>query len=1130
MKNLSKILALILVFLSHSIYTQIVINEVMVNPAGGSTDGCIQSLANTNSSCGSEYVELYNTDPCNSFDLSCYVLGSTGFTASNIGAISFPIGTIVPPLGHLVVGGPNSSADFASIDIVANDFSGTDNLCMLASRWFLENQDGWVGLYAPDGTPTDAVYWTSGAGQQNKINTAVEFSRDVCTPDISCNQGSIFVKANEIAIIEYLGASPSAGLTFSRIPDGGNWQRNIAASVNNTTVGNCNGGTCNTSSSFQLAATVTQPSCSNNDGQINFNPSPNGTYTYTWTPNVSSSSIGNNLSGGTYNVVIELNGCTKDTSITLTSSSGPTAIVVNTTNATCGQSDGEITLGNVTGGTAPYTYNFNNLGFAATTNFTNLTSGSYSLVVEDANACVLTAPVIVLSDGNGPSAIVVNTTNPECGLNNGTIDLGAVTGGAAPYTYSFNGGAFGSQINYSNLAANTYTLVVTDNAGCIYNAPDISLTNSSGPTSASIDENNPSCGLSNGSILVNSVTGGQAPYEYDFNGQGFTTNNSLSSLNAGTFTMEIRDANGCLFSPSNVVLTNSSEITNLAISQTNPTCGQANGSVTIGLVTGGTAPFEYDFNNLGSSTTTNYSTLASGTFPIIVSDAFGCSFTTSVTLANSNAPNNAQIDVTDEICNSSNGEIEISNISGGVAPYQVSLNSSSFSSNLNYTGLNAGNYTLTIEDNLGCTFNAPTIVVGNQAGPSAITTHVVQPSCGFSNGSIQVSSLTGGLAPYEYNFNGQGFTASNTFLNQNGGTVSIEIRDANACVFIAPDAVLTNSAPIVDVASVITEPSCGQSNGSISLGNVSGGTVPYQYDFNNLGFANGTNYQNLPIGLYSIVVSDALGCTFSTNYTLTGSTPPVAAQIDVINANCGNIDGTISISNIIGGSAPYQVSLNGLPFSQNLFQSNLTPGDYTIIIEDANACQYATQASISSSSNPLANFILDNNEVSIIDPIVNASNFSSADVVSFLWISNAASPSTSIEENPSFDFSLKEPGFYPVTLIVENSDGCKDTVVNYLEFIEEPLVFVPNTFTPDGNEINNTWEIVTSGIDIMDFNLLIFNRWGQLIWESNDASVGWDGTYNNRLVASGIYTWKISAKDKRRSTTLNYNGFVNVMY
>jgi gliding motility-associated-like protein len=115
-------------------------------------------------------------------------------------------------------------------------------------------------------------------------------------------------------------------------------------------------------------------------------------------------------------------------------------------------------------------------------------------------------------------------------------------------------------------------------------------------------------------------------------------------------------------------------------------------------------------------------------------------------------------------------------------------------------------------------------------------------------------------------------------------------------------------------------------------------------------------------------------------------------------------------------------------------------------------------------------------------------------------------------------------------LIVENSDGCKDTVINYLEFIEEPLVFVPNTFTPDGNEINNTWEIVANGIDIMDFNVLIFNRWGEIIWESNDASVGWDGTYNNRLVASGIYTWKISAKDKRRSTTLNYNGFVNVMY
>jgi gliding motility-associated-like protein len=1050
MKNLKSILTITLTLTLNTFFSQVVINEVNARPSGS------QGLIFYNGNSGNEYIELYNPS-CSPVDVSGYFIGMRQEFAGNASGGSFRIpsvaAAVIPANGHLVLGTATSSADPNSIDIKLPDY--TSNYCQNSSvNLILANADGWLGLYDAAGTPIDALYWSAAAGN---ISQGADYGGLPCVPAGS-PAGVILESAQQInnsfpGVLSYAGNTPNTGLTFSRIPDGGAWSGGVNPSVNDLTTGNCNGGTCQTAAVFSISAVVLQPSCSNDDGSITINTNPAaGAYTYTWTPNASTTSSAINLSAGTYDVIIDLNGCQKDTSITLVAGTGPSGIVVTPTNPSCGQADGSISLGAVTGGTNPYTYSLNGGGFSGILNYNNLAANTYTLVVQDANGCTYNAPNITLINSSTITAIGVSVVDPTCGQSNGSVDLGAVTGGTGPYTYNFDGLGFSGQMNYPSLGAGTYPLVVQDNNGCIFNAPDVILTNGNGPSAIAVTSVDPSCGQTDGSISLGLVTGGVGPYQYNLGGNGLSPNQIYNNLGAGPYTLVVEDANGCAFSAPDIILSNGNGPSAISVSTTDPGCGQSNGTITLGLVTGGTGPYTYNLGGAG------------------------------------------------------------------------------FNAQLNYNNLASGSYTLIVQDNGGCTYNAPDIILNDISGPTAAVSTVIQPSCGLSNGSIQISNVTGGVLPYQYNFNGQGFTASNSFLNQNGGTVSIEIRDANACVFIAPNVVLTNSAPIVDLASVITEPSCGQSNGAISLGNVSGGTAAFEYNFNNGGFGNTMNFQNLPIGNYSVVVRDALGCTFSTNYTLIGSTPPVAAQIDALNANCGNMDGSISISNIVGGLAPYQVSLNGSPFNQNLSITNLGAGFYSIIIEDANACQYATQATITSSSNPLANFLVDNNQVSIIAPLVNATNFSSTDVVSFTWIANASVPNTSTEENPSFDFSLQDPGFYPITLIVENSDGCKDTVVNYIEFIDEPLVFVPNTFTPDGNEINNTWEIVTSGLDIMDFNLLIFNRWGQLIWESNDASVGWDGTYNNRLVAIGVYTWKISAKDKRRSTVLYYNGFVNVIY
>ncbi len=108
---------------------------------------------------------------------------------------------------------------------------------------------------------------------------------------------------------------------------------------------------------------------------------------------------------------------------------------------TCGSANGSITIGAVTGGTAPYSYNFNNLGYPGTTVYTNLSAGCYPLEVKDANGCLFST-AICLTDAPGPTAIATTVTDESCGNVNGCITITGMTGGTAPYTYNFNGSGF----------------------------------------------------------------------------------------------------------------------------------------------------------------------------------------------------------------------------------------------------------------------------------------------------------------------------------------------------------------------------------------------------------------------------------------------------------------------------------------------------------------------------------------------------------------------------------------------------------------------------------------------------------------------------------------------------------------
>ncbi len=960
---MKKILCIILVgIVTQRTHSQVVINEVHPRPSGGDTDQAFQSMYNATATSGAEFIELYNTSPCDPVDISCWSLGGMD-GATNGGAFSFPSGTVIPPLGFVTIGGPNTTGISFNLNLAAN---ASRLWRSNASRWHLPNGDGWVGLYDASGAAVDGVYWTFSSNDPGKLNTDDTFIGAALQRIGGCGGGGL-ATASAIPGIEYMVSATVTGQSFERTTDGGtSW------ALGAPTPNNCNG-TCVVASAFQLNALVQQPQCGQSNGSISFSPTPSDTYFYNWPfPTTGTVNSATNLAAGTYDITItNASGCTKDTSITLVSSGGITAVNVTSSNPDCGQSNGSVTIGTVTGGTAPYQYSFNGSPLTGNTLYTSLASGTYTLTVTDNVGCTYSAPNIVLTSASGPTGIIVTTTNSGCSVSDGAATLGNVTGGTAPFEYSFNGSAYSSTTNYTGLAPGSYTLSVQDAGGCVYSAPDVVINSGNGPTA--------------------------------------------------------------------VVVTVVSE-----------NCNLGNGSVTIGAVTGGTAPYLYDFNGLGYSGSTSYQNLSSG------------------------------------------------------------------------------NYSLIIQDASNCLYNAPVIVVSEINGPTAIQVSANDAACGNANGSVQLGAVTGGSPAYQYNFNGAGFTSATNYTNLASGTYTLIVQDAAGCSYTASDIQINNTPSITSVSSSVTNASCDLQNGSVTLGVVIGGTAPYQYNFNGQGFSNNTSYSNLAAGTYTLTVQDAVGCTYSAPaIVITTTNGPTAIDVTVIDALCDGSVGSLVINGISGGNPPYQYSLNGGGLSSATLYTDLLPGSYQVLVQDASGCSISANYQLAGGTAPIADFAISPSFVSTYDPFADLINLSSSDVTSFSWSIPNGTPSNSSAENLEVSYLDAEPGFYPITLIVENSDGCTDTIVKIIEVYEEIILFAPNAFTPDGDEFNNDWRVYVSNADLGSFSLQIFNRWGEMIFESNDPEFGWDGTYGGEMIQDGTYTWSVQIKDNRTDNVYRYLGHLN---
>jgi gliding motility-associated-like protein len=1104
--------ALILLFFPAILNAQVVINEVMHKPATSASVN--QGLSKK------EYVEIYNSS-CSPIDISCWIIGSsaplTGTTPYWCGAYQFPAGTIIGPGQHLVLGGTNSD-DGTAYNAADIDFNVNipGNSCVTgAGGWLLPNGDGWVALYDNNGLVQDALYWSLFSSPN--VNTDTDFSTNPCVPTTSCTAVSSLMSCKEInqnypAILSYGGLSTSYDLTFSRVPDGGSWQRDVSPSI---TGDQCNNGQCASVSTFDLNASITAPSCGQSNGSISFNPTPSDTYTYSWSPNVSVSSSATGLAAGTYTIsVLNSTGCQKDTTVSLNSTGGITGISVSTIQPSCGQANGTVNLGVVSGGTAAYEYNFNGTGFSTVTSYSSLNAGTYTLSVLDASGCDYDT-LISLTNAGGPVGMSLSVTPNTCS-SLGSITVTNVDGGTPSYEYSLNNGTFASSNSFSSLTFGSYTVSVQDVNGCEYetiasveNNTALGATVSATPNSACLG-----CNYSGPSIMINEIN------IYPANGDGSIFGPGPTAVSEGEW-IELYNPDWC----------DSVDISGYILGSYNST--------------GSTLSVPYVSNGMAF-------VIPNGT--IVPPLGF-------VVVRGQNAPA-PPADVVDVVVNNSSNNLCIE---GGIGNSRIWFqNAGGWFAFYDANGvpqdvISWGAPTPADLNGLPCippTNSLPATVtqldsyngsgIGINLGPSAIgMTYVRIPDGGnwstsmasenFSygacndplnclaetgvtacNGSGTVN-VTNGTAPYSYDWNDNLSQATAVASGLCPGTYDVVVSDAAGC---SETYSITIEDDVFTIDAIVQNPSCTANDGSIAI-TASPASPSYEYIWtSNTGITDSSSIvaTNLGEGTYSVSVT-AGACERDTTLTLVAPLAIDSVAVNAFPTTCGNQNGSINVNEVYGGTQPYLYNFNSSGAGVDTSYTNLSSGSYSLQVIDDAGCTYTLNGiNIDASAGITA--------ITTAQVLPNCGQ--SDGEISVESVQGGTGPYTYYLNSSLADSSvfMELPGGqYIVNLVDVN--GCTYSETILLGEDGESFVHVPNVFSPNDDNANDTWFVSTGCVQ--NLNCLILNRWGNLIYEFNSPNGLWDGKSNGDKVTSGVYFYKLEI-EFTNGEKQSLHGNITVLY
>lgn len=553
---------------------------------------------------------------------------------------------------------------------------------------------------------------------------------------------------------------------------------------------------------------------------------------------------------GDYYLVVDGKTANDQGTFTLTVTDNPNfvfSVSLTAQDVSCfGGSDGQITA-NVQGGLPPYTYTWSPAQ-GNVSSISGLSGGTYSVSVTDAKGCQATASVQI----NVPTQLSATATgNPvTCG---GACDGSATVsaqGGTPPYTYAWNSLPPQQLQNATYLCANNYIVTVTDNKNCTVTS-NATVANTTTISIVLDSLKNVQCfGAANGGVYLTS-TGGQTPYTFAWSNSVATEDNI--NLGPGNYTITITDNIGCTAGNS-YTLTEPSLLTSVVSFTFDPRCNAGSDGIVNINVNGGVQPYTYLWSAPTNATTQNLNNVVAGTHTVTVSDANLCTVTSTATLTEP-SPYNISLSTTNLQCYGATDGTASLTVSGETAPYTYFW--SNFSTTSSVNGLDAGPFSVVIEDVNGC----DTIVTNTISSPAEINIQLTafEPLCADSgNGSI-TTVVTGGTPNYGFSWTGSnGFTSTLQNPQVNSGSFTVTVTDANNCT--SSESIGVNAPSPFTVTVIGINPSCQGDSTGAATANTNGGSSPLTYVWSTSPNDNLAFIEKIRRGFYSVTVTDANGC------------------------------------------------------------------------------------------------------------------------------------------------------------------------------------------------------------------------------------------------------------------------------
>ena len=897
-------------------------------------------------------------------------------------------------------------------------------------------------------------------------------------PNTSCvfPNGSIHLDINPGGTYSYLWSDGSIAPDITNLEQG----------IYQVTVTNADN--CSIPKSFEVltsielftlsGVTIQNTSCQVPNGAIDLNITPAGAYSFSWSDGSNEEDI-DGLDSGTYTVTVTNDeGCEEDATFSISDQfEGFDLIAVTQPNVSCTSPNGSVDLSLTPAGNYQFVWSNGN----SDEDLTGLAEGSYSLTVTDANLCSATYD-FVITDSISVPAISGSVMNEICNTGNGSIDISV---NPVPVSYHWSTGAVTEDL--SSLSSGLYSITVVDDYGCAVSDTFLVENTSNNFSLNGIVSDNSSCTTSNGYIDLTIQPAGN----YTIRWSNGIDAEDLVSLNAGTYTVTVTDDTDCSSTASFVV---QNIVTAPIISETivSDTCGRGVGAIILEISGSVSNTFLWS----DGSNDQKLEGVPEGIYSVTVTSMDGCTSTATFVIPNINSSFTINaVAVNNSSCSAPGGSIDLELLPAGVYDYLWS--NAEITQDL--VNLTAGQYYVTVSDQSGCISTAQFEIVDEFDFPE-LTIDVVPASCGFMNGRIDLT-VSGPVIESIWWSNGM---TTEDLVDIGSGSYHVTITSLDGCSVDTSINVLNQNSLFALEGFVYDDTSCIAASGSIQIDI----TPPGNYTFRWSHGESTEDIENLTSGVYTLSVTDSEGCSSSHSFVVQDlSEIPLFSEV-IFAAKCGTSTGSIDLNFEEAGNLSFVWSTGDT--SEDL--ENIPPGNYSVTVTGENGCVVSTDYIIEDTPAPRLTIDADLSGL-VTEGMVVCSLTLDVPLSSIKSIQWSPWDVMSCTDDMCIEQILSVSGDTEVRATVIDTNGCLGTSSIMIRAVDDPLVFIPNVFSPNGDDVND-WVTVFANDQVEEVVVLeIFDRWGNKVFVNdhfppNDQAYGWNGIFSGELMNPGVFAYR----------------------